>query len=217
MFLKICGTTSPLDAELSARAGADALGVIVNHAASPRHVEIETARAIADCVEVPIVAVSVNQSLEALERICAQLAPLALQLHGDESPDLVRELSARGHTVWKALAGDVTTFTRQACLYTDAGAAALIVDAREIGPGGTVYGGTGRVADWSAARSLVDDGHRVILAGGLTPENVTRAIRWVKPWGVDVVSGVEARRGVKDAAKIAAFCQQVRDAANFLH
>ena len=190
MFLKICGTTSLLDAQLAARAGADALGIIVRHPKSPRHVEIEAARALSAGAKVPIVAVSVNQSLEILEQIAAQLQPLALQLHGDESPDLVRQLTARGHTVWKAVAG--ASMIEAARVYCDAGAAALLVDARETGASGTIYGGTGHVADWSAARVLVDEGFRVILAGGLTPANVARAIEVVKPWGVDVVSGVEA-------------------------
>ena len=219
MFLKICGTTSRADAALAARAGADALGVIVNHPASPRYVELSRARAIGENVRVPIVAVSVNQSLEALEAIAAALSPLALQLHGDESPALVRELSARGHTVWKALAGDATECVRAARVYSQAGASALVVDAREVGASGTVYGGTGQIADWNAARALVSDGYRVILAGGLTPDNVARAIAWVEPWGVDVVSGVEVagRKGVKDGAKIEAFARATRDAANLLH
>ena len=107
-------------------------------------------------------------------------------------PELVRELVARGFTVWKALSGDAATLTEQARVYTDAGASALVVDAREISSSGTIYGGTGHLADWNAARALVDEGYRVILAGGLTPDNVARAIEIVRPWGVDVVSGVEA-------------------------
>lgn len=217
MFLKICGTASLADAELSARARPDALGVIVRHAASPRHVEDATARAIARAVDVPIVAVSVNQGLEALEQIAAELEPLALQLHGDEAPDLVRELTARGHTVWKAISGDATTLRRAARVHTEAGAAALIVDTREVNAGGVVYGGTGQLADWTTARALVDAGFRILLAGGLTPDNVARALEIVRPWGVDAVSGVEARKGVKDAAKVEAFASAARDAANLLH
>ena len=212
MFFKICGTTTLADAQLSARAGADALGVIVRHAASPRHVEAADARLIAGGVaaSAPVVAVSVNQSLESLIQIAEELRPLALQLHGDESPELVRALAARGLVVWKVLSGDAATARQQARIYTDAGAAALLIDARETNQNGTIYGGTGQVADWNAARALVDEGYRVILAGGLTPENVARALETVRPWGVDVVSGVEARRGVKDAAKVAAFARAVR-------
>ena len=221
MFLKICGTTTLADAQLGARAGADALGLIVNHAASPRHLEIDEARALVDAlsggVAAPVVAVSVNQSLAQLEQIARDLKPLALQLHGDETPDLVRELVARGYVVWKVLSGESATLTRQARIYTDAGAAALVIDARETNAGGVIYGGTGQIADWGAARALVDDGFRVILAGGLSPENVARALEIVRPWGVDVVSGVEARKGHKDAAKVRAFIEAARDSANLLH
>ena len=100
-------------------------------------------------------------------------------------------------------------------VYTEAGAQALVVDAREIGANGTIYGGTGHVADWSAARLLVDEGLRVILAGGLTPANVARAIETVNPWGVDVVSGVEVetRKGAKDAGKVREFIANARGAA----
>ena len=210
MFLKICGTTSVFDAQLAARAGADALGIIL-HPASPRHVELERARAIAAAVDVPIVAVSVNQSLESLEAIARALQPRALQLHGDESPELVSELVARGHSVWKVLAG--ANLTEDARRYTDAGASALLVDARETGENGTIYGGTGHLADWSAARQLVDAGFKIILAGGLTPANVARAIQTVAPWGVDVVSGVEKTKGVKDADKVREFTANARAVA----
>ena len=217
MFLKICGTTTLADAQLSARAGADALGVIVRHARSPRHVEDAAARAIADGVAAPVVAVSVNQSLESWLQIADELNPLALQLHGDEAPELVRALTARGLIVWKVLSGDAATARERAHIYTDAGASALLIDARETDASGVVYGGTGHLADWNAARALVDEGFRVILAGGLTPENVARALETVRPWGVDVVTGVEARKGEKDAAKIAAFAGAARNAANLLH
>lgn len=213
MFLKICGTTSLADAELCARAGANALGIIVRHSASPRHVEDDNARAIARGVAnagVPVVAVSVNQTLQALEQVAAQLNPLALQLHGDESPELVRALVERGHAVWKVISGDVATLRRDAQTYTDAGATALLVDARETSAGGTIYGGTGQLADWTAARALVDDRFRVILAGGLTPANVACALETVRPWGVDVVSGVEARKGAKDASKVREFVENLR-------
>ena len=208
MFLKICGTTSIFDAQLSARAGADALGIIL-HPPSPRHVELEAARALAAAVAAPVVVVSVNQSLETLEQIATQLQPMALQLHGDESPALVRELAARGHNVWKVLAG--ANLLDDARRYTDAGASALVIDARETGANGTIYGGTGHLADWSAARQLVDAGFKIILAGGLTPANVARAIQTVNPWGVDVVSGVEARKGIKDADKVRDFALKVHD------
>lgn len=195
--VKICGTTSPRDARLSHEAGADFLGVILHHPRSPRSVSLQTAREIEAATLLPIVAVTVNQAFEALLEIAEILGPHALQLHGDESPQLVEQLTSRGLRVWKAISGDQNALLSQAKAFRDAGADAILVDAREVSPQGVVYGGTGKSADWDAAHSLVESGFRVVLAGGLAPENVERAIETVQPWGVDVVSGVEATKGVK--------------------
>ena len=209
-MLKICGTTSPLDAEIAAGAGADCIGLIVEHAASPRTVSLEAARRIALGARVPVVALSVNRDLDSLLEIADKLQPRALQLHGDETPELVRQLSARGWTVWKAISGDAAALSEQARVFSDAGAGAILVDARETTPAGTVYGGTGQIVDWTAVRGLVNQGFRVILAGGLTPHNVARALEIARPWGVDVVSGVESRKGVKDPDKVRAFVARAR-------
>ena len=207
-MIKICGTTSVEDARLAQRAGANCIGLIVNHSASPRHVSLQAARHIAASVgaigNVGVVAVSVNQELEALLHIAAALKPRALQLHGDEPPELVRALKARAPDVevWKVLArADLESARR----YTGAGAEALLIDARAETAAGTLYGGTGQTADWRAARVLSDAGYRVILAGGLTPANVAAALEIARPWGVDVVSGVEESKGVKDPQKVRDF------------
>ena len=210
-MLKICGTTSPFDAEIAARAGADCIGVIVEHPASPRNVSLESARHIALGARVPVVALSVNRNLESLLEIADKLQPHALQLHGDETPELVRQLSARDWTVWKAISGDAAALSDQARVFSDAGAQALLVDARETTLTGTTYGGTGQIVDWTAVRGLVNQGFRVILAGGLTPDNVARALEIARPWGVDVVSGVESRKGVKDPDKVNAFVARARE------
>ncbi|HEX8464937.1 MAG TPA: phosphoribosylanthranilate isomerase [Abditibacterium sp.] len=205
---KICGTTSLGDAQLAREAGADFLGVILHHPASPRHVSLEVARQISDSVSLSVVALGVNQSLETWLHIAEALRPVALQLHGDEAPELVAALAARGFSVWKAIAGDENALLAQARLFSQAGAKAIVVDAREIAPGGTIYGGTGHLADWNGARRLVELGFRVVLAGGLDPDNVARAVETVQPWGVDVVSGVEASKGRKDAAKVRDFVRR---------
>lgn len=209
--LKICGTTSVFDARLSQEAGADFLGVILNHPASPRHVSLGIAREIAQSSETPIVALSVNQNLETLLAIANELQPYALQLHGDETPELVSQLCARGLRVWKAVSGDGKALFETAEKFQNAGAETILVDARETSTAGVIYGGTGHLADWNAARTLVEAGFRVILAGGLSPANVARAVETVRPWGVDVVSGVEAQKGVKDARLVRDFalaCQK---------
>lgn len=208
--VKICGTTSVVDARLAQDAGADFLGVILNHPASPRHISISTAQEIANSIALSLVTISVNQTLSELLEIADQLNPRALQLHGDESPALVSQLAARGFEVWKAISGDSSALLEKARQFTDAGARAILVDAREVNSDGIVYGGTGQLADWNGARALVDAGFRVILAGGLSPQNVARATQIVRPWGVDVISGVEARKGVKDALKVRQFVSLAR-------
>jgi len=203
-LIKICGTTSLPDAQLAARAGADYLGVIIEHAPSPRSVSLETARAIFTSTDLPTVAVTVNQSREFLLNIQRELRPAALQLHGDESPELARALIQNGATVWAACDN-----RERAMQMRDAGASAIVIDARAVQNNATIYGGTGARSDWNLARELVhelvQDGTRVILAGGLHPRNVGEAIEFVQPWMVDVVSGVEERQGVKSLSKVAEF------------
>lgn len=208
--VKICGTTSISDALLALSAGADFLGVMVSHPPSPRNVSLEVARSIRDVAPQKTVLLSVNQDIAALARLADAVEPAWLQLHGDESSDLVAALSRRGFRVWKAIHGDAQMLLEQAHRFRDAGAEAVLVDARESSSGGTLYGGTGRVADWNGARALVDAGFRVVLAGGLSPQNVARAIEIVSPFGVDCVSGVEANKGIKDAEKVRDFLREAR-------
>lgn len=213
-LVKICGTTSPEDAQIAQNAGADFLGVITLHPASARNVDLSQIAAIQAASPVSWALVTVNQNAEALRQLASEFAPAALQLHGDESPATVRELSKDGFKIWKAIHGDAKTLLEQAKIYHCAGASAILVDARETSPAGTIYGGTGQVADWSGARELVESGFCVILAGGLNPQNVARAIETVRPWMVDVLSGVEAQKGVKDPEKVRDFLSAARSARN---
>lgn len=210
VLVKICGNTSVADARLALRAGADYLGVILEHPPSPRNVSLEDARRIAAAVDRPVVAVTVNLPLERLLHIHKMLQPAALQLHGDEPVELVRALKARDITVWAVAAGDTAAVRRRAVELWEAGTDAIQVDARAVADTGTIYGGTGQTSDWDAARALVAGGLRVVLAGGLTPENVAQAVRTVQPWMVDVISGVEAAKGVKDASKVERFVEAAR-------
>ncbi|MBV9866931.1 MAG: phosphoribosylanthranilate isomerase [Abitibacteriaceae bacterium] len=207
VLIKICGNTSVEDALMAERAGANYLGVIVEHAPSPRQVDLAQAQRIRAAVSLPVVAVTVNLPLERLLHIHEVMQPAAFQLHGDESPELVRQLKTHGITVWGVASGD-TAFVRQRALdLSEAGADVIQVDARHESANGTIYGGTGQISDWQLARELVERGLRINLAGGLTPENVAEAINTVQPWMVDVVSGVEARKGVKDGEKVRKFIE----------
>lgn len=204
MLVKICGTTSVHDALLAQNAGADYLGVILLHPPSPRNIDLLTARAISNAVDIPIVAVTVNLSLDQLLEINRQLAPAVLQLHGDEPPQLVEALTQQGLRVWTAVGGEQARERADELL--KAGAEAILVDARaKAKTGDTIYGGTGKRSDWNLARELCDSGARVVLSGGLSPENVAEAIQTVQPWLVDTVSGVESSPGVKGMNKLRQF------------
>jgi len=209
-LIKICANTSVEDARLAERLGADYIGVIVEHPPSPRHLDLATALRIRAAVNVPLVAVTVNLPLARLFQIHTELRPAALQLHGDEPPDVVLQLNAEGITVWAVAAGTAETVQQRARELSEVGADAVLVDARQVTAQGTVYGGTGHISDWETARALVETGQRIVLAGGLEPGNVAEAVRTVRPWMVDVASGVEARKGIKDARKVQEFIDAVR-------
>ncbi len=208
-LIKICGTTSVADAILAQDAGADFLGLIVEHAPSPRNVSVAQAQQIAAAVSLAIVIVTVNRDSRWLTETAQLLNAHALQLHGDETPELVRELKAQNIRVWTAISGNDARDRAQQM--RAAGSDALLIDARVSSENGVSYGGTGLRGDWNLARELVNDGARVILAGGLNVENARQAIEFVRPWMVDVLSGVEAGKGVKDAEKVRAFVSAIRE------
>ena len=209
MLVKICGTTSVHDALLAQNAGADFLGVILSHPPSPRNVSPETASVIHEAVNIPIVVVTVNLQLSQLLELNETIRPHALQLHGDESPELVRELVGHGLKVWCAVGGEDAR--ERASLLLAAGAEAILIDSRDTSTTGQViYGGTGKRSDWNLARDLSNSGTNVILSGGLSPENVAQAILEVQPWLVDTVSGVELVPGTKDAEKVRAFVRNAK-------
>lgn len=205
-LIKICANTSEIDLRLAAEAGADFAGMIVNFPPSPRHVPLE--KALQMNSPLPLIAVTVNLSVDELIEIHTQLKPHALQLHGDESAELIRELAQNNIRIWKAVSGETAWEMAQSAIA--AGAEAVLVDSRAQSHDQIVYGGTGLRSDWELAKELVAEGHKVILAGGLNPENVLQASREVQPWILDVVSGVELRPGVNDAEKVQAFVQALR-------
>jgi phosphoribosylanthranilate isomerase len=200
MFVKICGITSEEDALLAVALGADALGFVF--AASSRQVSMATARDIARRLPPEVLTVGVFRD-ELPERVVeiTQAAGLrGAQLHGHESPETTRWVRERVRFVLQAFrAGDPALEHAR-----DHGADAVLLDSSV--PGG------GRVFDWSLAHDA-PLGLRLVLAGGLTPDNVGDAIRQVRPWGVDVSTGVETSPGHKDARKLRAFLKEARQAA----
>jgi phosphoribosylanthranilate isomerase len=204
VFVKICGITREDDALLAVAMGADALGFNFV-SGSRRQIAPALARDIARRLPPEILTIGIFRD-EAASRVVEIVNAAGLrgaQLHGHESAEATRWIRERVPYVVKAFAaGDPAL--EQAASY---GADAVMIDS----PGG----GTGEVFDWSLAEGR-PDGLKVILAGGLDPENVADAVRKVKPWGVDVATGVEAERGEpgqKDARKVRQFIGNARAAA----
>ncbi len=195
--VKICGITTWDDARLSVDLGASALGFNF-YPASPRAISPADAWSIIRRLPpfVEAVGVFVNWPPLVVDAMARALGLGSVQLHGAESPGEVREL-ARKRRVIKAV--QVRPGFRAASLNRYRVADAVLLDGFARG----LHGGTGRTVDWKLAHAAGRHA-RIILAGGLTPENVAEAIRVAQPYAVDVASGVEARPGRKDAAKLRA-------------
>lgn len=201
--IKICGLTRPQDAEQCAAAGADAIGLVF-YPPSPRHVPIEAARAVIAALPpfVTVVALFVDPSVEEVEAVLQALPVDVLQFHGEEPPEFCRQFARPYLKAVRVRPGmDLTAYARR---YADA--RGLLADAFVPGQAG----GTGAVFDWTLLPPNLP--LPLVLSGGLTPDNVTDAVQQVRPAAVDVSSGVEAVKGIKDAALIAAFISGVRHA-----
>ncbi|MGO4328004.1 phosphoribosylanthranilate isomerase [Cupriavidus sp. 2TAF22] len=215
--IKICGLTREEDVRAAVDAGADAIGLVF-YPGSPRYVEVAQAAALAEAAGpfVSVVGLFVNADAEEIAHVAERVPLTLLQLHGDETPEdcalIARRCQLpflRAARVQPAL--DLVEFAN---LHRDA--AALLLDAFVEG-----YGGGGHVFDWTLIPPAwlppihnppASAAPRIVLSGGLNAQNVAGAIERVRPYAVDVSSGVEAAKGVKDHARIAAFVRAVRSA-----
>jgi phosphoribosylanthranilate isomerase len=192
-FVKVCGITRLEDAQVAVAAGARALGFVFV-ADSPRSVTPENAAVIVRSVPRGIAKVGVVRDMDVgtLHELVAEVGLTALQLHGDASPELLQELKV---PAIKAFAAGPGFSIERLLPYREFG---VLLD------GGTEEGrgGTGTLADWSAARAARERGYRVLLAGGLGPDNVMQAVREVMPAAIDLNSGVEVAPGRKNRALI---------------
>ena len=200
--IKICGLTREADVDDAVAAGADAIGMVF-YAASARCVGLERAVELTRRLPPFVVPVGlfVNASADAVRRTIAAIPHLLLQFHGDETPAECRHGGRpfiRAARVEPGL--DLLNFAAQ---FSDA--QALLLDTHAAG-----YGGSGRVFDWS----LIPAGLAcpVVLSGGLSAANVGEGILQVRPWAVDVSTGVESSKGIKDPAAMRRFCNAVREA-----
>ena len=225
VWVKLCAMTNIDDAVAAAEVGADAIGMIF--APSKRRIRVDRAKEIVRALPKTIekVGVFANESATAIEEIAAEVGLTAVQLHGDESPALAQQLfRANGRRVkirvFKTvhiLDGQLPTQTSD--FLQDGIVDGLLLDTVFHDPvtGEIERGGTGQRFDWKRAGEFIralKQGTRVIVAGGLTPENVGGAISTLQPWGVDVCSGVEREIGKKDTAKMRAFVNAAREAKN---
>jgi phosphoribosylanthranilate isomerase len=205
LFVKVCGITSPEDGLAAAAAGADAIGLVF-WPGSPRSVSVERARAIGDAL--PPLVVRVGVFVDARRDEMARAADAArldvLQLHGDEPPDALSGLPRRALKAVRVGDG----FAPEDALRYEGRAAGLLLDTRAP----DAPGGTGRAFDWSLARGVRERSRFLLLAGGLTPENVQAAIEAVRPDGVDASSSLEEAPGKKDHARVRAFVRAARAA-----
>ncbi len=198
--IKICGVTRPEDARNAAQAGADAIGLVF-YAASPRAVSVPQARRIIAALPpfVTTVGLFVDASPDEIEAVLRAIPLGLVQFHGDELPEqcdrygvpYIKAVRMKEHVILSNVAAAYET------------ASGLLLDTYRAG----VPGGTGKTFDWSRVpRNL---GKPVIVAGGLTPENITEAVGQTKPYAVDVSGGVESAKGIKDATKMRAFIRGV--------
>jgi phosphoribosylanthranilate isomerase len=200
--IKICGLTREADVDAAVEAGADAIGLVL-YEASPRALTVERAAALVRRLPafVTPVCLFVNASPSVLAAAAAAVPQALFQFHGDETPAQCRAAGRPFLRAARMAPGlDLLDFARR---YGDA--CGLLLDAHVEG-----YGGGGKVFDWSLVPTGVPV--PVVLSGGLSPANVTDGVLRVRPWAVDVSSGVESAKGVKDAALIRRFCEAVREA-----
>jgi phosphoribosylanthranilate isomerase len=200
--VKICGITQPGDARAAADAGADAIGLVF-YPPSPRFLSVERAVEIRDALPpfVQTVALFVNADAAQVAQVIGRVHPSMLQFHGDETAEFCGQFSLPFVKACRVRPG----VDPLAYLQRYPRATAWLVDSFV-----PEYGGVGEIFDWALVP--MERARPLILSGGLNAGNVGRAVRSVHPWGVDVSTGVESAKGVKDAAKMAAFVAEVRNA-----
>ena len=205
--IKICGIKTITDALAAMEAGADLIGFNF-YPKSPRYIDVDRCRDIMSVMSkyehITYVGVFVNASVATIFATMETLGLSLAQLHGDETPEMLSALDGKAFKAFRGIPQNIDEFCRQ-------NAPSFLLDASVKGS----YGGTGVTADWDGAAELARQ-YPLLLAGGLTPGNVGDAIERVRPWGVDVASGVESAPGEKDAKKMKAFVDAVRGVQSLL-
>jgi phosphoribosylanthranilate isomerase len=201
-IIKICGIKILKDALAAIEAGADYLGFNF-YPKSVRFIEKSACAEITSVLkqkypQVKLVGVFVNSPVDEIKDILQTCHLDLAQLHGDETPEIFAQLAPHAFRAFRGIPESNAGYERNEVPF-------MLIDAAVKG----VYGGSGVTADWAAAAELAKK-YPLLLAGGLTPENVADAVKQVNPWGVDVASGVESAPGEKDAGKMKAFVEAVQ-------
>jgi phosphoribosylanthranilate isomerase len=212
LWIKICANTSLGDAMIAAEAGADAVGFVF--APSPRRVTAEQAAAIVPHLPAKIekIGVFVDASVEEIAATVEAAGLTGVQLHSLVTAKETAKLRARfgpGLRILRVVHFQAGAPEQAAAAVQDANVDAILIDSRTA----TAVGGTGKTYEWAEARRTLFgpmEETKLVAAGGLTPDNVAEAIATLRPWGVDVVSGVEVAPGRKDAAMVRAFIENAR-------
>jgi len=205
-IVKICGIKTLKDALAAIDSGADYLGFNF-YPKSVRFIEKSACAEITSVLkrehpQVKLVGVFVNSSVDEVKDILQTCHLDLAQLHGDETPEIFAQLAPHAFRAFRGIPESNAGYERSVAPF-------MLIDAAVKG----VYGGSGVTADWAAAAKLARQ-YPLLLAGGLTPENVADAVRQVQPWGVDVASGVESAPGEKDAVKMSEFVRAVKQTMN---
>lgn len=220
--VKICGTTNVEDAQMTADAGADFFGVVVEVDFSPRSLTIEAAKPLFSSPVLSPVALVYNMASSRVETLIEQLNPFAVQFLSLTEPSFVTYLKKTYPKVevWQSIhlpqAGetvDLENFQKTVQTSVTAGVDALLFDTAALSKGEMRFGGTGITSDWDIVKELMDSIRGTVpiwLAGGINPDNVAEAIDKINPYGIDLCSGVEATRGKKDAAKLTSLMTNIR-------
>ena len=208
-LMKICGVANPPDAARVAQSGADFCGILVGVSFSERSLSLDEASEVAEAARtamdrIRLVVLLCDPSRDRALEVRERIKPHAIQLLCHESPEFLADLKSHVPCqVWKTIHLPLEKGQASPHAYVQAGADALLVDSIDTSEGFRRMGGTGKVADWEAVCELIKNIKTpVFLAGGIGPENVARALAKVRPFGVDLCSGVEASKGRKDPHKI---------------
>ncbi len=228
--VKICGITNLKDIELVSSSGADYAGILVNVSASKRSVDMEKAKSLCLKARIPIVVLLWQPTFKEIETAYNKLKPYAFQLLSQEKPELVREIKSKipDVMVWKSvhlpsseqdidqvIDINIEDMRTKINTYVDSGADAILVDTVYKSGSGVQHGGTGKTSNWDTVVELTNNlDAPIFLAGGITPSNVRDAINQVHPYGIDVASGVEKEKGIKDPEKVRELIKTVRSFSN---